>query len=327
MSMQRIAAADPGEGEVRVGIRRVGICGTDLHAYKGNQPYFKYPRILGHELAGEVLDAGGSVSDVKTGDSVTVIPYLHCGECRACQAGLTNCCQSLTVFGVHQDGGMAEELIVPATHLIPSMKLDLDQLALVECLAIGAHAVRRGEPALDALAVVVGAGPIGLGVIQILMAYGIEVAVVDANPQRLKFCRETLGVQHAHAVGDGAVLDWIEELTAGNLADIVFDATGNPAAMEQGFSLVGHGGRYVLVSIVKGDLCFNDPDFHRRELTLLASRNATREDFATVMSLMTAGALNEKAMITHRASLEDVPLKMSDWASVDTDAIKIMVTI
>lgn len=327
MSMQSMLVPVPRRGEVRLGIRRVGVCGTDLHAFNGNQPFFEYPRVLGHELAAEVLECGPDVSAVDEGSHVTVIPYLHCGRCRACQAGLTNCCQSLSVLGVHRDGGMVEELVVPATHVIPSARLDLDQLALVECLAIGAHAVRRANPSNKARAVVVGAGPIGLGIIQILQARGMDVAVIDAKPQRLEFCRRVLGLDQTHDIADGDAQDWLGSLTGGDLADVVFDATGNPGAMEDGFSLAGHGGRYVLVSIVKADIRFHDPDFHRRELTLLGSRNATLEDFKWVMALMAAGSLHETAMITHRALLGEVPAQMATWASPDAAAIKTMVTI
>ncbi|MBE0399056.1 zinc-binding alcohol dehydrogenase family protein [Halomonas sp. FME1] len=318
-------ACTPGYAVVR--IRRVGICGTDIHAYGGNQPYFEYPRVLGHELAGEVVEAADEQSQHLIGQNVYVIPYLHCGECRACLQGKTNCCQHMQVIGVHRDGGMAEYLAVPTSHLVVSKTLSLDQLALVECMAIGAHAVRRSQLQVDELAVVVGAGPIGMGVLQVAKSRGARTLMVDTNTSRLAFCRDVLGADAVANPLEDDVAERISQLNGGALAEVVFDATGNPRAMEAGFDLAGHGGRYVLVSIVKADIAFNDPDFHKKELTLMGSRNATPEDFACVVSLMESGAINADAMITHRAPLTDVPAKMPQWCDPANHVIKAMITI
>lgn len=315
----------PGHAVVR--IRRIGICGTDIHAYGGNQPYFEYPRVLGHELAGEVVDVADDQSQHLLGKQVYVIPYLHCGECRACQQHKTNCCQNMQVIGVHQDGGMAEYLSVPNTHLVVSETLTIDQLALVECMAIGAHAVRRSALQADELAVIVGAGPIGMGVLQVAKSRGARTLMVDTNASRLDFCRDVLGADAVANPQHADVADLIGQLNGGALADVVFDATGNPRAMEAGFDLAGHGGRYVLVSIVKADITFSDPDFHKKELTLIGSRNATREDFNDVVTLMENGGINAAAMITHRAPLADVPTQMPQWCDPANQVIKAMISI
>lgn len=314
-------------GHALVRIRRIGICGTDIHAYGGNQPYFEYPRVLGHELAGEVVEVADNTSQHLLGRKVYVIPYLHCGECRACQQGKTNCCQNMQVIGVHKDGGMAEYLAVPATHLVVSETLSIDQLALVECMAIGAHAVRRSVLQVDELAVIVGAGPIGMGVLQVAKSRGARTLMVDTNTARLAFCRDVLGADAIANPHEVDVAAQISDLNDGALADVVFDATGNSRAMQAGFDLAGHGGRYVLVSIVKADITFNDPDFHKKELTLMGSRNATREDFDCVVSLMERGAINADAMITHRAPLADVPSKMPQWCDPANQVIKAMISI
>ncbi|SDK10411.1 2-desacetyl-2-hydroxyethyl bacteriochlorophyllide A dehydrogenase [Billgrantia gudaonensis] len=307
-------------------IRRVGICGTDIHAYGGNQPYFDYPRVLGHELSGDIVAVGDGIDPELIGQRAYVIPYLHCGECRACRHGKTNCCQNMQVIGVHRDGGMADYLSVPAEHLVTSRKLDSEQLALVECLAIGAHAVRRSATSTDELAVIVGAGPIGMGILQIARARGARTLVVDTNRDRLAFCRDMLGADGIlHALEDDLEAR-IAHHNDGALADVVFDATGNPAAMNRGFTLAGHGARYVLVSVVKADITFNDPDFHKKELTLLGSRNATREDFETVTRLIESGELQPTAMITHRGPLEKLPTLMPQWCNPATGVIKAMVT-
>ncbi|MFG6138080.1 zinc-binding alcohol dehydrogenase family protein [Halomonas sp. B23F22_10] len=315
----------PGEAMIRV--RRVGICGTDIHAYGGNQPYFEYPRVLGHELSGDIVATGEGVDSELIGQSAYVIPYLHCGECRACRQGKTNCCQNMQVVGVHRDGGMAEYLSVPADHLVTSDTLEPESLALIECLAIGAHAVRRAAVEAEELAVVVGAGPIGMGILQIAKSRGARTVVVDTNHERLAFCRDTLGADCVlHALDDN-VEEQLLALNSGALADVVFDATGNPKAMNRGFDFAGHGARYVLVSVVKADIAFHDPDFHKKELSLLGSRNATREDFETVARLMAEGRLQSTAMITHTGAFDALPELMPAWCQPESGVIKAMVEL
>lgn len=316
-----------GEGEALLRIRRIGVCGTDIHAYGGNQPYFSYPRVLGHELAGEIVKVGSEGDSKLLGQHAYVIPYLHCGQCRACRKGHTNCCQRMQVIGVHRDGGMCETLAVPVDHLVVSETLGIDQLALVECMAIGAHAVRRSELAKGELAVVCGAGPIGMGVAQIARERGARVVVIDTNFERLTFCRDKLDIELTLNPSEDDIDASLKALSDDELADVVFDATGNPAAMQAGFDLAGHAGRYVLVSIVKADISFSDPDFHRKELTLLASRNATRRDFDHVTQLMESGRLKADAMITHRAALAEVPEHMPAWCKPSTGVVKAMIEV
>ncbi|WP_110686705.1 zinc-binding alcohol dehydrogenase family protein [Salinicola aestuarinus] len=338
--MQVVVCSQPGEmrvterpvpacaaHEARVAIQRIGICGTDIHAFGGNQPYFSYPRVLGHELSGEVVAVGEDVDAGLLGQAVYVIPYLHCGECRSCRQGRTNCCQHLEVIGVHRDGGMADSLNVPASHLVPVPGLSAEALALVECQAIGAHAVRRGQVEQHDFVVVVGAGPIGIGVLQVARSRGARVAMVDTNRERLALCRDALGAEAVwHATDDDVVAE-IEAMNDGALADVVFDATGNPAAMNRGFDFAGHGGRYVLVSVVKADIRFSDPDFHRKELTLMGSRNATREDFDTVTRLMGSGDIQTAPLITHRGKLDELPALMPGWCDPASGVVKAMVTL
>ncbi|WP_404342312.1 zinc-binding alcohol dehydrogenase family protein [Vreelandella venusta] len=327
LELQEFDYPDCSPGHAVVRIRRIGVCGTDIHAYGGNQPYFQYPRVLGHELAGEVVEVADEQSAQLVGKQAYVIPYLHCGECRACQMGKTNCCQNMQVIGVHKDGGMAEYLAVPTTHLVVSETLNLDQLALVECMAIGAHAVRRSAIQPGELAVIVGAGPIGMGVLQVAKSQGARTLMLDTNTARLAFCRDVLGADAIATPQETTTAALISELNDGALADVVFDATGSPRAMQAGFDLVGHGGRYVLVSVVKADISFSDPDFHKKELTLMGSRNATPEDFAQVTSLMETGEIKVEAMITHRARLADAASQMPQWCDPSHQVIKAMISI
>lgn len=291
-------------GEVLVRVRRIGICGTDLHAFAGRQPFFDYPRILGHELGVEVIEAGEE-TPLKPGDRCSVEPYLTCGLCVACRRGKTNCCTTLQCLGVHTDGGMRPLLSLPAAKLHRSERLDFEQLALIETLGIGAHAVERAELRKDDFVLVIGAGPIGLSVVQFAQLSGATLAVMDVSERRLQFCREQLGVRHTLAPGG----DLAARLTAlgGDLPTVLFDATGNAASMAATFDLTAHGGRIVFVGLIQGNVSFSDPNFHRRELTLCASRNAPAETFRRIIRLVEEGTIDTRPWITHRFALRETP--------------------
>lgn len=322
-----IERPDPlaGAGEVLLRVRRVGVCGTDLHIFQGNQPYFAYPRVMGHEIGAEVAEAPAG-SQFAARDPVFVMPYLSCGTCVACRRGRTNCCTTLSVFGVHQDGAMAEFLAVPERFLFPAEGISLDQAAMVEFLAIGAHAVRRGGEMAERRVLVVGAGPIGIAVMIFAMIHGAEVTALDVRRDRLEFCRDTLGVSAVVTLGaeDEAEL---RRLSRGDFFDVVFDATGSPRAMERGFGFAAHGGSYVLVSIVQGDIRFSDPEFHKRETTLLSSRNATAADFREVFRAIRAGLVPTARLRTHAVPLEEAALSFPLWIRPESGVIKAMIEI
>jgi 2-desacetyl-2-hydroxyethyl bacteriochlorophyllide A dehydrogenase len=323
-------AAAPGAGEALVRVHRVGICGTDLHAFKGRQPFFTYPRILGHELGVEVLAIGPGVTGVAVGDRCAVEPYLNCGKCIACRRGKSNCCTQLKVLGVHVDGGLRERFVLPAAKLHPSTRLSYEQLALVETLGIGAHAVQRSTLAAGETVAVVGAGPIGLAVIQFALAAGARVLAVDLNARRLAFCRDQLGLAGTHTIDISATPDVAERLaalTGGDLPTAVFDATGNAASMTAAFNYPAHGGRLVFVGLFTGDVTFNDPNFHRRELTLLASRNSRPEDFRHILHLVESGRVDTTPWITHRAALADVPGLFAGWTEPAAGVLKAVVSL
>jgi len=325
----KMKETDPPEvkpGEALIRVRRVGICGTDLHAFKGEQPYFTYPRILGHEISGEVAEVGKNPYGFKQGDPVAVIPYLECGKCIACRMGRTNCCTRLTLFGVQRDGGMSEYLSVPLDHLVKSKKLNLDQLAMAECLGIGAHAVRRAQIEKGEFTLVIGAGPIGMAIMQSATEAGAKVMALDIVEARLKFCRDKLRVDDV-IHGERDPVKEIELITSGDYPTVVFDATGNAKSMMKAFNWVAHGGRYVLVSLVQENITFFDPDFHRRELTLLSSRNATRQDMEHIVRSLEAGIVDGTSFITHRASLDQVVDQFESWLRPETGVIKAVVEL
>jgi 2-desacetyl-2-hydroxyethyl bacteriochlorophyllide A dehydrogenase len=319
------ASLQPEEALVRV--RRIGVCGTDIHAFSGRQPFFSYPRILAHELGVEVVALGSSATNVKTGDHCSVEPYLYCGRCIACRRNKPNCCANLKVLGVHIDGGMREYFVVPSQKLHPSESLTLDQLALIETLGIGRHAVERAGLEAHEFALVIGAGPIGLAVVQFALEAGAQVVVLDINPQRLEFCRDQVGASHVINATSENPLDALKKITSGDLPTAVFDATGNPDSMMRAFDYPAHGGQLIFVGLFQGDITFNDPSFHRRELTVSASRNALPENFTQIIKLVETGRINTAPWITHRARLVDVLEEFPRWTKPETGVIKAMIEV
>lgn len=319
-------AARPGAGDALVRVHRVGVCGTDIHAFGGKQPFFAYPRLIGHELGVEVLEIGPEVRNVRVGDRCAVEPYLNCQGCIACRRGKGNCCAHLQVLGVHIDGGARERLVVPARKLHVASGLSFEQLALTETLGIGAHAVARAQIERGEQVLVIGAGPIGLGVMQFARQAGGRVIALDQSESRLRFCRESWRIEATVMAGEGA-LETIRDLTSGDLPTTVLDATGHPLSMQRAFDFVAPGGKLVFVGLFQGEVSFFDPDFHRREMTLLATRNALPADFEQILALLQSGALDTGAWITHRAPLEDVPDQFQDWTDPQNGVLKAMIEI
>jgi len=275
----------PGKDDVLIKIKSVGICGTDIHAWSGNQPFFSYPRILGHEICGEVIALGGNIQNMKVGQQISVIPYVACMACPVCQSGRTNCCENISVIGVHRDGGFSEYLTVPARNVLVTEGIDPDAAALIEPFAISAHAVRRAAIAPGEQVLVVGA----------------QVVIADVSPDRRDHVAQQLGLPAL----DPSAADFDAQLRAhfnGALAQKVIDATGNQRAMNNAVNLIRHGGSIIFVGLFKGELQFSDPDFHKKETTMMGSRNATAEDFTKVGRLMAEGKITARMMLTHRYS-------------------------
>jgi 2-desacetyl-2-hydroxyethyl bacteriochlorophyllide A dehydrogenase len=315
--------ADDGEALVR--IRRVGICGTDYHILEGVQPYLSYPRVMGHELAVEVVE-NKSGAGPAVGDLCTIIPYVSCGRCHACRRGKPNCCQQISVLGVHRDGGMTDLISLPVQNLIPANGLTVDECAIVEFLAIGAHAVRRGGVSAADRALIVGAGPIGLGAALFAALAGAEVTIIDREARRLNAAQRLVKLRHAVVASDSSD-SRLAAMTDGNGFDVVFDATGSGAAIQHGFAYLAHGGRYVLISVVQGDIAFSDADFHRKEVTLSGSRNATREDFDSVMTAIRSGAVRVNSWITHRTTLSNAVADLPAWAADRSGVVKAVIEL
>ncbi len=316
--------SEPGPGQALVRVRQVGVCGTDFHAFRGEQPFFTYPRILGHELGVEIVSVDPQEHGLTAGMHCAVEPYFNCGHCSACRRGKPNCCINLKVFGVHIDGGMRKFAIIPASRLHPSHTLSFEQLALVEPLSIGAHAVSRAQLTEGENVLIVGAGPIGLAVIQFALLAGARVMVMDISEPRLAFCQH-LWSEVVCIDGCGNSLAALQNVVSDDLPTVVFDATGNPQSMMSAFTYVAHGGRLIFVGLFQGDVTFHDPDFHRRELTLLSSRNSTSADFRRIIGYLESGQINLAPWITHRASADTMIDVFPQWFDRDSGIIKALV--
>jgi 2-desacetyl-2-hydroxyethyl bacteriochlorophyllide A dehydrogenase len=319
----------PAAGEALLRVLRVGICGTDFGGYLGKMPLFSYPRIPGHELGVEVVAVGEGVTNVKPGDRCSVEPYMNCQTCYSCVRGFTNCCERLKVLGVMCEGGLTPRILLPARKLHPANGLTPDQCALVETLAIGCHAVDRGAAKVGETVLVIGAGPIGLSVIEFAKLSGARTVVMDISESRLAFVREKMGVPDTIlARGDESDIKAIAELTNGQLADVVVDATGNSKSMVRAMEFTAFAGRVVYVGITQQILEFpHVPFLHRRELTLMASRNAPSRDFPRIISLIEEGKINTATWITHSAEFDEVPAIFPTWIKPETGVIKAVVRV
>ena len=320
-------AAQPSAGEALVRVHRIGICGTDYGGYLGKMPFYSYPRIPGHELGVEVLAVGDGVQNVAPGDRCSVEPYMNCQQCYSCRRGSSNCCENLKVLGVMTDGGMRERFVVPARKLHKSTALTFEQLALVETLAIGCHAVNRGNPQNGDNVLIIGAGPIGLSTIEFVKLSGARTIVLDLNQQRLDFCKSVMRVDET-ILADGNELEILKRTTSGALAQVVIDATGSNKSMSTALTLCAFTGRLVYVGITQQEVAFpHAPVMHRRELTLLASRNALPDDFTRIIRLIEEGKIDTRPWITHRAAFNEMIEMFPNWLKPENGVIKAMVAL
>jgi len=307
----------PGADEALVRVLTVGICGTDLHAFEGTQPFFHYPRVLGHELAVEIVATGDGVTGFEPGDRCAVNPYLACGACTACLRGRTNCCAKMTVFGVHVDGGMRDVIVLPAALLYRCTKLEPAQIPLVETLSVGAHAAGRAAVEAGDRAIVLGAGPIGLSVIEFLRLAGADVAVVEKLPERLQFAASHYRLQRYYPSHDEAR----QEEPSG----LVFDCTGDRGSMEASIHLLQQGGKLIFVGLINDRVSLFDPDLHRREATILASRNSTPAEHHRVLDYMESGRIDVSRWPTEFTRPEKMQNRFPLWLRREAGIVKAVI--
>lgn len=319
---------DPPAGMALVKTHRMGICGTDYSGYLGKMPFFSYPRIPGHELGVEVLAVGPGVSNVATGDRCSIEPYMNCGDCFACRRGNGNCCQSLKVIGVMIDGGLREQFLVRADKLHVSARLNYEQLALVETLAIGCHACDRAALQPEDKVLIIGAGPIGLATLEFVRLTGAKITVMDMVAGRLEFCRQKYGVEATiHFLGDGTELQQVLDITDGDKYVAVIDATGSPKSMSAAFEYVAHTGTLVYVGITTEQICFKHPVLHRPEITLKGSRNAHPKDFTRIIRLIEEGTIDTDPWVTHRTHFDEMISQFDQFTRPESGVIKAVVSL
>lgn len=318
----------PGPRQVLVQTDRMGICGTDYSCYLGKFPFFDYPRIPGHELGVTVLEIGEGVVNVAPGDRCSVEPYMNCGHCYACRKGSTNCCTTLSVIGVMEDGGLCDRFVVRADKLHPSQELSLEQLALVETLAIGCHATDRGGSEEGDQVLIIGAGPIGLATLEFTRLTGAKITVMDMVESRLEFCERQYGVQHTiQFKGDGSELDLMREYTDGDMYAVVTDATGHQGSMSNALKYVAHTGTLVYVGITTEEIVFKHTALHRPEMTIKSSRNAVPKDFTRIIGLIRTGVIDTDPWITHRTSFDDVVGEFESFTRPESGVIKAIIEV
>ncbi len=318
----------PGPGQVLVKTHRMGICGTDISGFLGKMPFFSYPRIPGHELGVEVLAVGDGVQNVVVGDRCSVEPYMNCGSCYACRKGNGNCCESLKVIGVMIDGGLCDKFLIRAEKLHPSKKLNYEQLALVETLAIGCHACDRGGAAEGDHVLIIGAGPIGLATLEFTRLTGATVTVMDMVQSRLDFCREVYGVPHTILFkADGSEGEQMQRITGGDKYFVVTDATGNNRSMSSALEYVAHTGSLVYVGITTSEVSFKHPTLHKPEMSIKGSRNALPSDFTRIIGLIENGTINTERWITHRTQFDTVIGEFESFTRPESGVIKAVIEL
>jgi 2-desacetyl-2-hydroxyethyl bacteriochlorophyllide A dehydrogenase len=327
-TMQRIEIDEPGRpgpGQALVRTHRMGVCGTDVSCYLGKFPFFDFPRIPGHELGVEVLEVGSDVTNVKVGDRCSVEPYMNCGTCFACRRGAGNCCVQLKVIGVMMDGGLCDRFLIRAEKLHPSKILSMEQLALVETLAIGCHANDRGAPQAGEHGLIIGLGPIGLATLEFARLTDAKISVMDMNPQRLEFVRTNYGIENTilfEGGEDKSEIARMRELTDGDMYSVVTDATGNKHSMSAALQYVAPTGSLVYVGITTEEVSFRHPVLHRPEATIKASRNALPPDFRRIIRLIEDGTINTKTWITHRTPFDEVVAQFDSFTRPETGVLK-----
>lgn len=324
ISVKEIPEPGPAPGEVLLKMQYVGFCGSDLSTYLGKNPMVNYPRIPGHEISGIISEVGRDVpDDYKPGDAVTVVPYTNCGKCPSCRRGRTYACQINQTLGVQREGAMQEYITVPWQKILLAPGLSDLELAMVEPLTVGFHAIERGRVEESDVVMVLGCGMIGAGAIAGAALRGARVIAVDIDDHKLKLA-SYLGAQHTI---NSSVMDLHEELdrlTGGDGPDVVVEAAGNPLTYLAAVDEVAFTGRVVCIGYAGSEVSFATKLFVQKEIDIMGSRNATPEDFRAVISYLEQGTFPLTDMITHRVKPEDAARAVKEWAADPGKVMKIL---
>ncbi len=306
----------PADGEVLLRVRRLGFCGTDLNTFRGGNPLVTFPRIPGHEIAATIEAVTPGVPAAFTvGQAVTLLPYTTCGACSSCRAGRTNACRHNQTLGVQQDGAFTEFLVTRWQNLIAPRALDFAGLALVEPLAVGFHAAARGRVTAADTVLVFGCGMIGLGAIAGSAFHrGATVIAVDVEDEKLAVAR-LAGATHVINSRTEDLPARVQELTDGHGPAVAIEAVGLPATFTACVDLVAFAGRVVYIGYAKAPVSYETKYFVMKELDLLGSRNATRDDFTDVVTLLESGRYPLPATITRTVPFAESGEALAAWAA------------
>ncbi|MEX3624571.1 zinc-binding alcohol dehydrogenase family protein [Viridibacillus arvi] len=304
--MQDMVKPQVKEGtDVLVKVKRVGICGSDMHIYHGTNPLATLPRVVGHEVTGEVVEIGSEVTNLKVGDHVVVEPISYCGKCYACCKGQPNVCEQLSVFGVHEDGGMREWIVLPEKqlHAVDSA-LPWEEVVLAEPYTIGAQAVWRGGVEKGDTVLIQGAGPIGICILKLAKIQGAKVFITDLSEERLAYAKQ-LGADEIIQVGSEDVKERVMEITDGEGANIVIDAVCLPSTFELSFEVVSAAGNIVVLGFDERPAAISQLPITKKQITVTGSRLQTYQ-FPKIVQLLNEGKLRHDGLITHTFTVDQV---------------------
>ena len=322
ISLVDIPRTERSEGEILIKVRSAGICGSDIGAYKGVNPLVSYPRIIGHEIAGEVVEVPDDEVGLMPGDRVILEPYVYCGHCYPCSIGHTNCCENLTVRGVHIEGGMAEFVSHPRhlLHKVPD-SIPWNLVPMAEPLVISMHAVRQSETKAGEHVVIFGAGQIGLLAAQYALTLGAIPIIVDPVDERLALAR-SLGVTHTINPVSADAVAGILSITQGRMAEAVIECSGAAPAIRGAVDYVSYAGHIALVGWPKSDIPMPTGLFTKKELTIRGSRNSVGQ-FPESLGLIAAGKVNVEALLTKTVSMDETPAIVADIAEHPDKYLKV----
>ncbi len=300
------------ENQALIKVKSAGICGSDIGAFRGSNKLVSYPRIIGHEIAGEILSIPeNNPRGLKVGDKVVVDPYLYCGHCYPCSIHRTNCCVDLKVLGVHVDGGMAEYFAHPADMLwkLPDdMPWDLAPIA--EPLTISLHGIHRGGLKAGEHVAIIGAGPIGMLAAMAAIAYGAEPILIDLVEERLEFARE-LGVKKTILSGSEDAVKKVAEYTDGRMAELVMECSGANPAIRSTLDLVSNAGRITLTGWPKNETPLPTDMITKKEVDIRGARTSANE-FEEAIDLIYTGKVDVRKVLTKVISMDEVPETIID---------------
>ena len=309
-----LAHPEPGPDDVLLRIRTIGFCGSDLNTYRGLNPLVTYPRVPGHEIAAEIVSLGAAVPAglLEPGMTVTVYPYTSCGHCPACRRGRTNACRDNQTLGVQRDGALTEFIAVPWQKVVRADGLSIRQLALVEPLSVGFHAVDRGRVTPSDVVAVIGCGAVGLGAVAGAHARGAHVIAVDVDDAKLALAQKA-GARDLVNTPASSLRERIAALTSGDGADVVIEAVGLAETFVAAVEAVAFTGRVVYIGYTKGAVAYDSSLFVKKELDILGSRNATLDDFRDVIEMLREEKFPCDGAVTRSVALEDAAEALETW--------------